>query len=72
MSGVALLVTGGGLKINPKMQVLDTNRKVIAGLYAAGNNSGCFMQKDWIGGVSIGRAATFGRLAGSNAAVEEV
>lgn len=69
--GVSLLVTLGGLKINTKLQVLDTERNVIPGLYAAGNTSGSFFSNDYpitIPGVSHSRALTFGRLAGFNAA----
>lgn len=69
--GTSLLVTMGGLKINDKLQVLDPNRKVIPGLYAAGNVSGSFFSDDYpitVSGVSHGRAFTFGYLAGKNAA----
>ena len=44
---VTLLVTLGGLKVNDKLQVLDTSDKVIPGLYAAGNTSGCFFSNDY-------------------------
>lgn len=73
--GVSLLVTLGGLKVNTRLQVLDTERKVIPGLYAAGNTSGGFFSEDYpitIFGVSHSRALTFGRLAGLNAAAEQV
>lgn len=62
-----LLVTLGGLQINDKLQVLDNERQVIPGLYAAGNTSGNFFFNDYpinVCGVSHGRALTFGRLAG--------
>ncbi|SDE55220.1 FAD-dependent oxidoreductase [Sporomusa acidovorans] len=65
----ALLVTLGGLKINENMQVLDKNKKVIPGLFAAGNNSGSFYANDYcvtVMGNSHGRAYTFGYLAGKN------
>ena len=65
----ALLVTLGGLKINENMQVLDNNKKIIPGLYAAGNNSGSFYANDYcvtVMGNSHGRAYTFGYLAGKN------
>ena len=71
--GVSLLVTLGGLKINTKLQVLDIEKNVIPGLYAAGNTSGSFFSNDYpitIFGVSHSRALTFGRLAGFNAAEE--
>lgn len=67
--GTSLLVTLGGLKINNKLQVLDKERKVIPGLYAAGNNSGNFFATDYpivVTGCSHGRAYTFGYLAGKN------
>lgn len=66
----ALLITLGGLKINDRMQVLDTERNVIPGLYAAGNNSGSFYATDYcvtMPGNTNGRAFTFGYLAGKNA-----
>ena len=71
-----LSVTLGGLVINTKMQVLDKEKKVIPGLYAAGNASGDFFSgaNDYpfaLVAVSVGRAATFGRLAGQNAAVDK-
>jgi fumarate reductase flavoprotein subunit len=65
------LVTLGGLKINPDLQVLDTERKPIPGLYAAGNVSGSFWGDEYpitIPGASHSRAWTFGRLAGLAAA----
>ncbi|MCD8212775.1 MAG: FAD-dependent oxidoreductase [Campylobacter sp.] len=67
--GIALLVTLGGLRINENMQVLDNDKHVIPGLYAAGNNSGSFYANDYcvtIAGNSHGRAYTFGYLAGKH------
>ncbi|SHO44018.1 FAD-dependent oxidoreductase [Desulfopila aestuarii] len=63
----------GGLNINSNMQVLDTEGEVIPGLYAAGNASGDFFggANDYpfpIIAISVGRAGTFGRLAGKHAA----
>jgi len=72
---VCLLVTLGGLKVNEKLQVLDKENKVIPGLYAAGNTSGCFFAYDYpnvMPGLSHGRVLTFGWLAGKNAAAERV
>ena len=69
--GTSLLVTLGGLTINDKLQVLDKERKVIPGLYAAGNASGSFFATDYpivVTGCSHGRAYTFGYLAGKSAA----
>ena len=68
--GTGILVTCDGLKINTSMQVLDADRKPISGLYAAGNDSGGFFAHDYpidVIGVSLGRAVTFGWLAGENA-----
>lgn len=67
----------GGLNINTEMQVLDKSGKVIEGLYAAGNVSGGYYggADDYpfaIVGGSIGRAGTFGRIAGKNAAKSKV
>lgn len=69
--GSALLVTLGGLKVNPGLEVLDANSEPIPGLYAAGNTSGRFFANDYpmaVSGLSHGRALTFGYLAGGNAA----
>ncbi|KUG03158.1 fumarate reductase flavoprotein subunit [hydrocarbon metagenome] len=69
-TGATLLVTLGGLKVNDKLHVLDTELKAIPGLYAVGNVSGCFYANDYpniLPGNSHGRAITFGWLAGKNA-----
>ncbi len=68
------LVILGGLQINSRLQVLDTEKNVIPGLYAAGNVSGSFfgsMYPTTIPGVTHSRAWTFGRLAGLSAAAEK-
>jgi len=69
------MVILGGLKVNTKLQVLDTERNVIPGLYAAGNVSGSFFGSQYpttVPGLTHSRAWTFGRLAGLNAAAEKV
>ncbi|MBP1707875.1 MAG: fumarate reductase flavoprotein subunit FccA, partial [Chloroflexi bacterium] len=66
------LVILAGLQINTRMQVLDTEGKVIPGLYAAGNASGSFFAYQYpttVPGATHSRAFTFGRLAGRNAAL---
>ncbi len=66
-----LLCNINGLRIDTKLQVLDTNHKPISGLYAVGNDSGSFFAYNYpqmFGGLALGRTATFGRLAGINAA----
>jgi succinate dehydrogenase/fumarate reductase flavoprotein subunit len=70
-----ILCNLNGLRINTKLQVLDVDLKPISGLYAAGNDSGSFFAHTYPSlqsGISLGRAATFGRLAGINAAEETV
>lgn len=62
-----LICNLNGLRINTKMEVLDKDHKVIPGLYAAGNDSGSFFAFNYpelLGGIALGRTATFGRLAG--------
>jgi fumarate reductase flavoprotein subunit len=70
-----LLCALGGLVINDRMEVIDKNRQIIPGLYAAGNNSG-----NWFGGLehpmiipgmSLGRAVVTGYLAGLSATGQE-
>ena len=61
----------GGLKVNPRLQVLDTETKVIPGLYAAGNASGNFFSNDYPctgPDLSHSWAFMFGRLAALHAA----
>ena len=68
--GACLLVALGGLRVNDKLQVLDTEDNPIPGLYAAGNNSGSFFAVDYpmtTHGLTHGRAITFGYLAAKNA-----
>lgn len=56
--------TNGGLKTNDKAQVMGTNGKPIAGLYAIGNNAASAMGESYPGaGVTIGPAMTFGYIA---------
>jgi len=54
----------GGLRINGKAQVLDTQGQVIPGLYSGGEASGGGAQH------GIGRATVHGYIAGTNAAQE--
>jgi hypothetical protein len=63
-ASIRVLDSYGGLRINGKTQVLDTNGQVIPGLYAGGEASGGGSQH------GIGRASVHGFIAGTNA-VEE-
>ncbi|OUO89530.1 hypothetical protein B5F40_10500 [Gordonibacter sp. An230] len=62
--GGNLLCTLDGLRINADMQVLDTENRVIDGLYAAGDCSGGMFSgnyPEYYAGVAVGRTVTFGR-----------
>lgn len=65
--GPAVHHTMGGLKINEKAQVLDTNGNVITGLYAAGEVTGGVHGGNRLGGNALADIVTFGRIAGKNA-----
>ena len=62
----------GGFEINTDSQVLDTEGNPIPGLYAAGEcASGQFFYKEYpCSGSMLCISATFGRIAGQNAAAE--
>ncbi|GAW98501.1 FAD-dependent oxidoreductase [Secundilactobacillus mixtipabuli] len=72
--GGRILCTNDGLRVNKKMQVLNSNYEPIRHLYAAGNDSGGFFfgsYPDRVPGLAASHAQTFGRLAGQ-AATEEL
>lgn len=56
--------TMGGIEINDKSEVLDTQGHVIPGLYAAGEASGGVHGRNRLGGNSLLECAVFGRIAG--------
>ncbi len=60
--------TMGGVKIDTKAEVIDTNGKPIAGLFAAGEVTGGIHGANRLGGNAIADVYTFGRLAGASAA----
>lgn len=60
----AIHYTMGGIHITSKTEVLDTNGKIISGLYAAGEVSGGLHGNNRIGGNSIAETVIFGRQAG--------
>lgn len=65
-----VLATVGGLTVNERLEVLDTEGEPIKGLYAGGDASGSFYGYDYplfITGGSLGRAFVFGVLAAKSA-----
>lgn len=56
VAGVSL----GGLKISPRMEVLDSQMQPIKGLYAIGEVTGGIHGDNFAGGSSLSSAATFG------------
>ena len=60
--------TLGGLKVDERMRVVDTESRAIPGLYAAGEMIGGIFSANYPGGASLLRSLVFGRLAGSAAA----
>lgn len=69
-----ILATVGGLAIDGETHVLDLDHSIIPGLYASGNAAGCFFSGSYprhLPATSVGRCATFGRIAGRNAAKGE-
>ncbi len=66
-----LLCTLDGIRIDENINALDKDGRPIEGLYVAGNDSGSFFANtypDLVPGLAAGRSATFGRIAGRNAA----
>lgn len=71
MSGGYFICTLDGIKIDENMNVIDSNDRPIEGLYCAGDCSGSYFATGYpnlLAGCAAGRSATFGRLAGQNAA----
>lgn len=67
-STTALLATYCGLRINDRAQVLDVWGRPVRGLFAAGEVTGGLHGRAYMTGSSLGKAAVFGRIAGSEAA----
>ncbi len=70
-SGYSLLAVLGGLNVNPELEALDIEWKIIPGLYLAGNTMGNRFASDYTTmcpGLSHGMAIHFGRIAGLHAA----
>jgi tricarballylate dehydrogenase len=60
--------TFGGLHINPRGQVLDTEDAEIPGLYAAGELVGGLYYHNYPGGSGLASGAVLGKVAGTSAA----
>lgn len=63
-----MTATFGGPRISLKGEVLNTEGKVIPGLYAAGNAIGGLLYNDYIGGSQLCAAVIWGRESGRHAA----
>jgi tricarballylate dehydrogenase len=63
--------TFGGLKINPKAQVIGTDWRPIPGLYTCGEMVGGLFHYNYPGGTGLVSGATFGRIAGRSAALDK-
>jgi tricarballylate dehydrogenase len=59
--------TFGGLRVNPRAQVVNTQGDAIPGLYAAGETMGLYYGT-YTGATSVLKGLVFGRLAGLDAA----
>jgi succinate dehydrogenase/fumarate reductase flavoprotein subunit len=57
--------TYGGVKVNDRTEVLDTDNQPIPGLYASGADCGGIYTRGYTGGLCMGLA--FGRIAGQEA-----
>jgi tricarballylate dehydrogenase len=60
--------TFGGLKINNRAQVLDTEDAPIGGLYGAGELVGGLFYFNYAGGAGLMAGSVFGKIAGESAA----
>jgi len=60
--------TFGGLKVNPRAQVMNSDGQPMRGLYAAGELVGGIFWFNYPGGSGLTNGAVFGRIAGNNAA----
>jgi tricarballylate dehydrogenase len=65
-----LTFTFGGVKIDRRAQVIDTEDLAIPGLYAAGELTGGFFYFNYPGASGLTRGAVTGRIAGTNSARE--
>jgi tricarballylate dehydrogenase len=59
--------TFGGVRVTPRGEVLDTEDRVMPGLFAAGELVGGLFYENYPGGTGLMAGAAFGRLAGAEA-----
>jgi tricarballylate dehydrogenase len=60
--------TFGGVRVNPRAEVLDSEDRPIPGLHAAGELVGGLFYENYPGGTGLMAGSVFGRLAGEQAA----
>ena len=63
----SVCLTLGGLRVTRDAQVINQSAEVIPGLYAAGETIGLYYGM-YVGGTSVLRGLTFGKIAGGHAA----
>lgn len=66
LTGPMVHHTMGGIQVTVNCEVLDTNGKVIPGLFAAGEVTGGVHGANRLGGNAIADVVVFGRIAGQN------
>ena len=66
--GCGITFTFGGLRIESDGQVIDSDGRPMAGLYAAGELVGGLFYFNYPGGTGLTAGAVFGRIAGASAA----
>ena len=62
--------TFGGLRVDTRARVLDTEDRPIPGLYAAGELVGGLFYANYPGGAGLMAGSVFGKLAGESAATD--
>jgi tricarballylate dehydrogenase len=67
--GCGITFTFGGVKIDPRTQVLDIDDTPLPGLYAAGEMAGGIFYYNYPGATGLMSSAVFGRIAGREAAI---
>lgn len=63
----SICLTMGGLRVTPDAQVINQSAEIIPGLYAAGETIGMYYGM-YVGGTSVLRGLTFGKISGAHAA----